>query len=83
MRQRMGIVRKIPTETNSFQAVLLPLQPARFPHQIDDSTCWQIGWATNCTKNTQREIKDEFYVFFSSSLNDSSFCIKLPVSDCS
>lgn len=49
------MVRKIATETNSFQAVLLPLQPARFPHQIDDSTCWQIGWATNCTKtNTQR-----------------------------
>lgn len=42
------MVRKIPTETNNFQAVRLPLHPARFPHQIDDSTCWQIGWATNC-----------------------------------
>lgn len=35
-------------ETNSFQAVRLPLHPERFPHQMDDSTCWQIGWATNC-----------------------------------
>lgn len=41
-------MRKIPTETKSFQAVRLPLHPARFPHQMDDSTCWQIGWATNC-----------------------------------
>jgi len=40
-------VRKIPTETKSFQAVLLPLQPDKCPHQMDDRTCWQIGWATN------------------------------------
>lgn len=44
-------MRKIPTETNSFQAVRLPLHPARFPHQMDDSTCWQMGWATNCKNN--------------------------------
>lgn len=33
------MVRTINTETKSFQAVLLPLQPARFPHQMDDRTC--------------------------------------------
>lgn len=53
------MVRKIPTETKSFQAVLLPLQPARFPHQMDDSTCWQIGWATNCEKQNPKPTEIE------------------------
>lgn len=43
------MVRKIPTDTRSFQTVLLPLQPDKFPDQMDERTCWQIGWATNCT----------------------------------
>ena len=49
------MVTKIPTETNSFQAVLLPLHPSRFPHQMDESTCWQIGCATNCGENREGE----------------------------
>lgn len=51
------MVRKITMETNSFQAVLLPRHPARFPHQIEESTCWQMGWATNFHRNkhTERE----------------------------
>ena len=61
------MVRKIPTETSSFQAVRLPLHPARFPHQIDDSTCWQIGWATNCKDKTaemERLIMDQVHDSF-------------------
>lgn len=70
------MVRNIPTETSSFQAVRLPLHPARFPHQIDDSTCWQIGWATNCENKPtemERQIMDQVYELFNSPLADSIF----------
>lgn len=51
-------MRKIPAETNSFQAVLLPFHPDRFPHQMDDRTCWQIGCATNYTeKHRMRDME--------------------------
>lgn len=70
------MVRKIPTETSSFQVVRLPLHPARFPHQIDDSTCWQIGWATNCKEKTaemERLIMDQVHKSFYSPLAGSNF----------
>lgn len=54
------MVRKIPTETRSFHAVLLPLHPDKFPHQIDDRTCWQIGCATNYDSE---EVTSEVKVF--------------------
>ena len=59
MRQRKGMVRKITMETNSFQAVLLPRHPARFPHQIEESTCWQMGWATNFHRNKHTEREEQ------------------------
>jgi hypothetical protein len=45
--QRKGMVRKMRKATKSFQMVVLPRQPARFPHQMEDRTCWQMGCATN------------------------------------
>lgn len=46
-RQRKGMVRKMRKAMKSFQMVVLPRQPARFPHQMEDRTCWQMGCATN------------------------------------
>lgn len=81
------MVRKIPIETNSFQAVLLPLQPASFPHQIEDRTCWQIGCATNCHKQRETETEksgiDCFYLtcLWLASVSNSSYLL-LVVFDC-